>query len=78
MAVTTVMGPPFTAAKFDDLVWALEARLAKRRGESFDAQFPLWQTMWGQFYLEYVVRDVMTSFDEADVAALLAERPPAT
>ncbi|HEX5845424.1 MAG: Nif11 family protein [Allosphingosinicella sp.] len=78
IAAAADLGLPFTAAEFDDLVWALEARLAERRGEAFDAQFPLWQTLWGQFYLEYVVRDVMTSFDDSDFAAVLAERPRAT
>ena len=78
IAAAADLGLPFTEAEFDDLVWALEAQLAERRGETFDAQFPLWQTMWGQFYLEYVVRDVMPSFDDSDFAAVLAERPRAT
>ena len=32
-------------------------------GEPFDAQFPLWQTMWGQYYLEYLVLDLLPALD---------------
>ena len=56
---------PFTGDDFDAQVWDLEVRLAGARGEPFDAGFPLWQTMWGQYYLEYLVTDLIPSLDEA-------------
>ena len=31
------------------------------------ADFGLWQTMWGQYYLEYIVNDLMTSLEEANL-----------
>jgi hypothetical protein len=60
-------GLPFTAAEFDSEIWDLELKLAARRGDAFDAEFGLWQTMWGQYYLEYIVNDLMTSLDEANL-----------
>ena len=30
----------------------------------FDGQFPLWQLMWGKYYLEYLVIDLIPSFQE--------------
>jgi len=58
---------PFTEAELDSEIWDLERRLAARRGETFDAEFGLWRTMWGQFYLEYIVYDLMTSLEEANL-----------
>ncbi|MCU7729555.1 Nif11-like leader peptide family natural product precursor [Actinoplanes sp. KI2] len=57
-------GYPFTAAEFDSVVWDLEAKLAETRGEPFDPRFGLWQTMWGKYYLEYLVVDLVPSFVE--------------
>lgn len=76
IAVAADLGLPFAPAEFDTLLWALEERLAARRGEAFDARFSLWTTLWGQYYLEYVVREVMPSLDESDVAAVLAALAP--
>ena len=50
IAAAAAFGMPFTEAEFDRLIWDLEAHLAARRGENFDAHFPLWETMWGQSY----------------------------
>jgi hypothetical protein len=70
IASAAAFGLPFSEQEFDPLIWGLEERLANKRGEPFDAQFSLWQTMWGQYYLEYLVLDVMPSFEEADFAAI--------
>lgn len=67
VAAAAGFGFPFTEAEFDSLIWDLELRLAASRGEKFDAHFPLWQTMWGKHYLEYLVTDLVTSLDEAGV-----------
>jgi hypothetical protein len=45
MAAAAAFGLPFTEAEFDRLIWDLEAHLAAKRGEAFDAHFPLWETM---------------------------------
>lgn len=68
-------GFPFSEKEFDTLVWDLEARLAKKRGEAFDAHFPLWQTMWGAYYLEYLVLDVIPSLEEAGIETNLQVAP---
>jgi len=60
-------GLPFTEAEFDSQIWDLELQLAARRGDAFDAEFGLWQTMWGQYYLEYIVNDLLTSLEEANL-----------
>jgi hypothetical protein len=66
---------PFSGQDFDSVVWALEVYLAKKRREDFDAHFELWHTMWGQYYLEYVASDLMASFQEADIEAVIAAQP---
>jgi hypothetical protein len=72
IAAATTYGLPFTEAEFDRLIWDLEIRLAEKRGEPFDAHFPLWETMWGKTYFEYLVVDMMPGFDDADIEAVLA------
>lgn len=67
LAVAADLGLPFTEAELDPLVWGLEARLSARRGEAFDSRFSLWTTMWGQYYLEFLVVDLMPSLTEADL-----------
>lgn len=57
-------GLPFSEAEFDSVIWDLEVQLAARRGDPFDAQFGLWQMMWGQYYLEYIVSDLLPSLEE--------------
>lgn len=68
---------PFTESEFDRLVWNLELRLAARRGEQFNQRFPLWQTMWGCYYLEYLVNDMLPSISDSEIAAGVAEQTPA-
>src|SRR4051794_5176846 len=58
-------GLPFTEAEFDSLIWELEMALAAKRGEPFDEQFGLWRLMWGKYYLEFLVNDLLPSFVEA-------------
>jgi hypothetical protein len=64
IAAAGEFGLPFSGSEFDALIWDLEVQLAAKRGETFDAQFPLWQTMWGKYYLEYLVIDLIPSFEE--------------
>jgi len=64
LAAATELGFAFTEDEFDSFVWDAEVRLAKHRDEPFDAQFSLWQTMWGRYYLDYLVTDVVSSLDE--------------
>jgi hypothetical protein len=71
IAVGGQFGLPFTESEFDSLIWDLEAHLASKRGEKFDSHFSLWQTMWGKYYLEYLVTDLLPSFTEADFAAVM-------
>lgn len=66
-------GVPFEESEFDSLIWNLELNLATRRGEQFDLQFPLWHTMWGQYYLEYLVVDLMPSLTEADFDVVIGD-----
>jgi hypothetical protein len=61
LAVAAGLGYGFGEPEFDARVWDLEVALAAHRGERFDARFPLWQTMWGAYYLEYLVTDLVPS-----------------
>ena len=67
IAAAANFGFPFTEAEFDSKIWDLELQLAALRGDAFDAEFGLWQTMWGQYYLEYIVNDLLTSLEEANL-----------
>jgi hypothetical protein len=69
IAAAAEFGFPFTEPEFDSLIWDLELQLADKRREKFDARFPLWQTMWGQYYLEYLVIDLIPSLEEAGLVA---------
>jgi hypothetical protein len=60
-------GLAFADADFDPHVWGLEVALARHRGEEFDGRFPLWGLMWGQYYLEYLVADLLPALDAADL-----------
>ena len=70
IAAAAGFGLPFAEAEFDSVVWDLELRLAEKRGEAFDGQFALWQTMWGRYYLEYVVTDLVPSLEEVGLLPL--------
>ena len=72
IATAAASGLPFTHAEFDRLIWDLEAHLAAKRGENFDAHFPLWETMWGQSYFAYLVKDVIPSLTQADIDTVIA------
>jgi hypothetical protein len=63
----STLGYFFTSADFDQTIWPLEIELAKKRGETFGPDFSLWHLMWGRYYLEFVVDDVLTSFTDAEL-----------
>jgi hypothetical protein len=65
IAAAGELGYPFTEAEFDPLIWGLELKLAEKLGQAFDQRFQLWQTMWGQYYLEYLALDLVPSLDAA-------------
>lgn len=67
IAAAAAVGLPFTEGEFDRLIWDLEAALAARRGENFDAHFSLWETMWGQSYFAYLVKDVIPSLTPSEI-----------
>jgi hypothetical protein len=69
LAAAADLGFTFTENEFDSFVWDAEVRLAEHRDEPFDAQFPLWQTMWGRYYLEYLVTDVVSSLEETGLVS---------
>lgn len=71
IAAAAELGFAFSDAEFTQLIWDLEDYLASKRGEKFDDQFPLWQTMWGTTYLEFLVIDVIPSFEEADFVTIM-------
>ncbi|MET9338086.1 hypothetical protein [Nonomuraea sp. NPDC003804] len=61
--VIAAAGAAFTEEEFNSFVWDLEERLAKSRGEAFDAEFSLWHLLWGQYYLEFLVHDLVPTLD---------------
>ena len=59
------LGFDFSETEFDTLIWNSEQQLAEFRGDKFDATFPLWDLMWGKYYLEYLVTDLAPSCTES-------------
>jgi hypothetical protein len=74
IAAAAFVGLEFTESEFDGLIWALEEHLAAGRGEAFDGHFALWETMWGQSYLSYLVKDVITSLTPSGIEAVIGAR----
>ncbi|MEV0229136.1 Nif11 family protein [Nonomuraea sp. NPDC050786] len=75
VAAAAAAGQPFTAQEFNSLIWELEERLARERGEKFDERFPLWGLLWGRYYLEFLVFDLVPSLDETGLLAGLERKP---
>jgi hypothetical protein len=71
IATADLFGLAFTEPEFDRLIWALEEHLANKRGEVFDGHFSLWETMWGQSYFSYLVKDVITSLSRYDIDSVI-------
>jgi hypothetical protein len=61
------LGFDFSEEEFNTLIWNAEERLAAFRGDKFDATFPLWDLMWGKYYLEYLVIDLLPSCAESGI-----------
>jgi hypothetical protein len=72
IATAADFGLPFTEEEFDSLIWDLEVQLAARRGEPFDQHFGLWGTMWGKYYFEYLVTDLLLSLEEVGLVEPVA------
>lgn len=68
------MGHDFTQQDFDDTVWNLEIFLANKLGENFDLKFSLWETMWGKYYLDFVVNNVINCITEQDINVFLTSQ----
>jgi len=62
------LGFEFSEEEFDTLIWDSEQKLAEFRGDKFDATFPLWDLMWGKYYLEYLATDLAPSCTESGLA----------
>jgi hypothetical protein len=81
IAAAADFGFPFAEAEWDGLIWDLEVHLAAKRGEAFDNRFPLWQSLWGKYYFEFLATVLIPSFTDDDFATVLAARaaarPPA-
>jgi hypothetical protein len=61
------LGFPFSDADFNSVVWELEERLAAARGEKFSESFTLWTLLWGRYYLEFLVNDLVPSLAETKI-----------
>ncbi|MER6001635.1 Nif11 family protein [Nonomuraea angiospora] len=75
IAAAAAAGQPFTPQEFNSLIWELEGRLAHERGEEFNERFPLWGLLWGRYYLEFLVFDLVPSLDETGLLVGLERKP---
>ncbi|WP_375760562.1 hypothetical protein [Corallococcus exercitus] len=70
-------GYAFSEAEFDEAVWGIEQHLAGLMGEPFDLSFSLWETMWGKYYLEFLVDNSVGAVTPHDLEAFLSARQQA-
>lgn len=64
-------GYQFTEQEFDEVAWGIEILLADKLGEKFDLTFSVWETMWGKYYLEYLVSNVVDCLSEREIKEFL-------
>ena len=67
-------GYTFSDHEFDEAIWGLEIFLAGKLDEPFDFNFSLWETMWGNYYLEFLVQHSVGAASEQDIEAFLKEQ----
>jgi hypothetical protein len=61
------LGFPFSEDDFNSVIWTYEERLAEARGEKFSECFTLWRLLWGRYYLEFLVNDLVPSLAEKKI-----------
>jgi hypothetical protein len=52
----------FSEKDFDDTIWGFEMELAEQIKEKFDLSFSLWETMWGRYYLDYLIDNLIAVY----------------
>jgi hypothetical protein len=57
------MGFEFPENDFDDTIWGYEQQLAMKLNQNFDLSFKLWETMWGRSYLDYLIDNLISTYD---------------
>ncbi|MDJ0796490.1 MAG: Nif11-like leader peptide family natural product precursor [Calothrix sp. MO_167.B12] len=65
------MNYDFTDGEFDDTVWESEIFIANKRQENFDLTFSLWETMWGKYYFQYLIDNVIGSLSEQEMEQIV-------
>lgn len=61
------LGLPFSDDDFNSTIWRFEERLADARGEQFSESFTMWRLLWGKYYLEFLVNDLIPSLTETEI-----------
>jgi hypothetical protein len=61
------LGFPFSEDEFNSTIWGLEERLANTREEKFDGSFTMWHMLWGSYYIEFLVNDLIPSLAETGI-----------
>lgn len=63
LAFARNMGFEFPEKDFDDTIWGYEQQLAEKLNQNFDLSFGLWETMWGRNYLDYLIDNLISTYD---------------
>lgn len=66
-------GYDFTEVEYDESLWGIEIFLASKIGEEFNFDFSLWETMWGKYYLEFLVVNTIGSVSDEDIDTFIAQ-----
>jgi hypothetical protein len=67
-------GYNFTEIEFDQSMWGIEIHLANKLEEPFDFNFSLWETMWGHYYLDFLVKNTVGAVTEQDISNFITQQ----
>lgn len=70
LAYAQSQGYQFTEQEYDEIAWGMEILVANKLGENFDLTFSGWETMWGKYYLKYLVSNVIDALSEREIKEL--------
>ncbi|MDJ0772974.1 MAG: hypothetical protein QNJ49_06010 [Mastigocoleus sp. MO_167.B18] len=68
-----IMNYDFTPQDFDDVIWESEIFLANKHKENFDLTFSLWETMWGKYYFQYLIDNVIGSLSDQEMNQIIGQ-----
>jgi molybdopterin-guanine dinucleotide biosynthesis protein len=70
---TKSLGYSFSSEEIATVIGDMEAQvITQKMGEEIDAYSSLWRKMWGKSRLQYVVKELLLHFSEAELKQLIS------